>query len=149
MKSHIFQFFMAGLFTYQSFYFYISDFSSNYNPKWSLPEASQLQHMCWEKCDIDIVASNYWHWFVWQWYAVTYSPPSVTVHDLNWNVRQACKNLCTIGILSNKDSWFLVVIYTAIVCGITTACLNGHSVLYMECSVLCLNPCIIYEMLGA
>ena len=29
----------------------------------------------------------------------------LTVHDLNWNVKQAWKNLRTIGILSNKDSW--------------------------------------------
>ena len=27
------------------------------------------------------------------------------MHGLNWNVKQALKNLHTIGILSNKDSW--------------------------------------------
>ena len=30
-----------------------------------------------------------------------------SVHDLNWNVKQAWKNVCTNGILSNKDSWCL------------------------------------------
>ena len=35
VKCHIFKFFMAQFFTYQSVYFYISGFSWNYNPKWS------------------------------------------------------------------------------------------------------------------
>jgi len=129
VKGHIFHFFMAGLFTYQSFYFSISDFSSNYNHKWSLPK----RHL---SCSIRVgksVTSTLW--------------PVITCVGLCGNGMQACMTLCTIGILSNKGGWSLVVVYTATVCGITTRCLNGHSVSYMECSVLLLFKTIYMKCL--
>lgn len=43
--------------------------------------------------------------------------PSVAVHDLNFNVKHAWKNLCTIGILSNKDSLCLEPFSSNISCG--------------------------------
>jgi len=42
--------------------------------------------------------------------------PSITEHNLNWNVRQAWRNLCSFGILSNKDSWCLVPFSSNISC---------------------------------
>jgi hypothetical protein len=41
---------------------------------------------------------------------------SVTVHNLNLNVKQAWKNPCTIGILSHKDSWCLITFSSIISC---------------------------------
>ena len=76
-------------------------------------KASQFQHTCWEKCDITVwpvITCIYLCGNCMQPACLSFfsNLPSVTVHSLNGNVRQAWKNLCTIGILSNKDSWCLV-----------------------------------------
>jgi hypothetical protein len=42
--------------------------------------------------------------------------PSVIEHILNWNVRQGWKNLYIVGILSHKDSCFLVRFSSNISC---------------------------------
>lgn len=101
VKCHILWLFMAWVFTYQSVYFYVSDFSWNYN-SWVdfSTEVSKFHHTCCKKCDINSEASNILYLFVWQWYAVSIYCPFFKPSFCNsiWsemNVRQAWNNLCT------------------------------------------------------
>jgi hypothetical protein len=56
--------------------------------------------------------SNYLYLFVWVKLCILFiffsNSPSAIEHILNWNVRQAWKNLYTVGILSYKNSCCLV-----------------------------------------
>jgi len=111
---YCFSCFMARLFTDQSVYFYISNCSWNYNPQVEFAnEASQFQCKFWEKHDITMQpVITYIYLCVW-WYAASlwyFFKPS------NWNVKQAWKNLYTIGILSYTDSWCLVSFSSNISC---------------------------------
>ena len=130
VKHNIFLLYKAQLFTCQSVYFYKSDCRVNYSAKWN----SSMRHLSFSICvgkipnhsatiyDLYLCGSGKQ-----TVYCIFSNLPSVTVHDLNWNVRQEWKNLCTIGILSNKDSWCLVPFSSNIFCD----CLQRVSVLAM------------------
>jgi hypothetical protein len=64
--------------------------------------------------------SNYLYLFVWARFCILFiffsNSPSVIEHVLNWNVRQAWKNLYNIGIVSYKDSFCLVPFSSNISC---------------------------------
>ena len=53
---YYFSWFMALIFTDQSVYFHISNYSWNYNPVECANEASQFQHKLWENHDITVQA---------------------------------------------------------------------------------------------
>ena len=110
--THILHLYNVRRFTDQSVYLYKSDCSWDYNPVWISPKRYlNLSVRVGKKRDVTVRPVKTYIYlcghFVQPCYHIYSNLPSVTAR-LELNVRQAWKNLCTIGILSNKDSWCLV-----------------------------------------
>jgi len=89
VKCHILWLFMAWVFTYQSFYFYIADFSWNYNPKWILPQRCLNFSTCYESVTSTVKPVMSFIYLcgngMQSLYTVLFpNLPSVTVYDLKW-----------------------------------------------------------------
>lgn len=107
-------------------------------------KASQFQFKFWEKHDITLQPVITYVYLCVQCYAASLS---YFFKHSNWNVRQAWKNLYTLGILSFTDIWFLVPFSSNISCNHThKLCLcfdyrRRNSVIYQSLNdvVLCIG----------